>query len=108
MYKRQILNGINSWSKGLLIFVMALIGMSSFECFAQNWCITRNKWYEIPFFLATAFVLFHPGAIAGFFGIHSDKKYFFYILGLLIYALAVFMQKIRLRAGEEAGNLTPA
>ncbi len=100
-----ILHGINSWPRGILIFVMALIGMSSFECFAQNWCITRNKWYEIPFFLAAAFILFYPGAIAELFGIYSEKKYFFYILGLLIYALVVFMQKVRVKQEEENGRL---
>jgi len=56
-----ILHNINSWPHAILIFGMALVGISAFECFAQGWCFTRNKWYDIPFFLSAAFILFSPG-----------------------------------------------
>jgi len=99
-----ILYGINSWPQALLIFVMALIGMSSFECFAQGWCFTKNKWYDIPFFLAAAFILFHPGAIASFFHIDPAMKYYFFPLGLLIYGGVIGLQKMRLRTARYASQ----
>jgi hypothetical protein len=79
---------------------MALIGMSAFECFAQGWCLIRNKWYDIPFFLAAAFTLFHPGGIASLFNVDSSKKYYFFLLGLFLYGLVVSLQKIRKKMSE--------
>ncbi|OEU45118.1 MAG: hypothetical protein BBJ60_04020 [Desulfobacterales bacterium S7086C20] len=99
-----ILHGINSWPQALLIFCMALIGMSSFECFAQGWCLTKNKWYDIPFFLTAALILFHPGAIASFFHIDPAMKYYFFPLGLLIYGGVVGLQKMRLRTAKYASQ----
>jgi len=93
-----ILYGIDSWSQGLLIFGMALIGMSAFECFAQNWCMTRNKLYEIPFFLAAAFTLFHPGGVASLFHVDLSMKYYFFPLGIAIYGAVVLLQKLRMRS----------
>ena len=75
-----ILHNINSWPQGIMIFIMSLIGMSSFECFAQGWCLTKNKLYEIPFFLAAWFTLFHPGGVASFFHVDLSMKYYFYPL----------------------------
>jgi TRAP-type uncharacterized transport system fused permease subunit len=97
-----ILHGINSWSQALLIFGMSLIGMSSFECFAQNWCLTRNKWYEIPFFVAAAFTLFHPGGVANLFNVDLSLKYYFFSLGLAIYGAVILLQKMRMRTGGSA------
>ena len=96
-----ILHGIHSWSQGLLIFGMALIGMSAFECFAQGWCFTRNKWYEIPFFLSAAFILFYPGAVASMLHMDAALRYFLFPLGLLIYGTVIFIQKLRIRAAPE-------
>ncbi len=38
-----ILYQINNWPQAILIFSMALIGMSAFENVAQGWCIIRNR-----------------------------------------------------------------
>ena len=97
-----ILHNIDSWPQGLLIFGMALVAMSSFECFAQGWCITKNKWYDIPFFLGAAFVLFHPGAIASFFSVDQAYKYYFFPLGFVIYGTVIFIQKMRIRSTRYA------
>lgn len=97
-----ILHNINSWPHALLIFGMALVGMSSFECFAQGWCFTRNKWYDIPFFLTAAFILFHPGAIAFFLNVDLTMKYYLFPLGLFAYGLVIFLQKMRIRAASMA------
>jgi len=92
-----ILNGVQSWPQGLLLFAMALVGMSAFECFAQNWCYTRNRWYDIPFFLTAAFILFYPGAIASLLHMDPARKYSLFPLGLAIYGLVILMQKRRIR-----------
>jgi TRAP transporter 4TM/12TM fusion protein len=97
-----ILHNINSWPQAILIFVMSLIGMSSFECFAQGWCLTKNKLYEIPFFLAAWFTLFHPGGVATLFNVDQTMKYYFYPLGIAIYASVVGIQKIRMLSVERA------
>ncbi len=92
-----LLNNIHAWSHGLLIFSMALIGMSAFECFAQGWGLTKNTWYDIPFFLASAFILFHPGGLASVFGFDSSKKYLFFIPGIAIYMIVLGIQKMRIQ-----------
>jgi TRAP-type uncharacterized transport system fused permease subunit len=93
-----ILHDIYSWPQALLIFVMSLVGMSAFECFAQGWCLIKNKWYDIPFFLAAWFTLFHPGGVASLFNVDSSKRYYFFFLGLAIYAVVVLIQQIRMKA----------
>ncbi len=92
-----ILFNINSIPQALLVFSMALIGISAFECFAQGWCLTKNRLYEIPFFLAASFVLFHPGAIAGLININESYKYYLYPLGIIIYAIVIMMQYVRVK-----------
>ncbi len=96
-----ILHNINSWPNAILIFGMALIGMSAFECFAQGYCLIRNKWYEIPFFLTATFMLFHPGGIASLLNVDPSKKYYFFLPGLFIYGLVVLFQKIRMKTAEQ-------
>lgn len=91
-----ILHNITSWSQALLIFAMALIGMSAFECAAQGWCLTKNKLYEVPLFLAAAFILFHPGAITSLLSITPDVKYAFFPLGIMLYAVVIVLQKKRM------------
>jgi TRAP transporter 4TM/12TM fusion protein len=97
-----ILHNVNSWPQGLLIFGMSLIGMSSFECFAQGWCLTKNKLYEIPFFLAAWFTLFHPGGVATLFHVDQAVKYYFYPVGIAIYTTVIFLQKMRITAAKRA------
>ncbi len=101
-----ILHDINSWAHAILIFGMALVGISAFECFAQGWCFTRNKWYDIPFFLSAAFILFHPGGIAPFLNVDLSMKYYLFPVGLLIYGLVIILQKIRMRSGGSDLSLT--
>lgn len=97
-----ILHGINSWPHGLLIFGMALIGMSAFTCFAQGWCFTRNKWYDTPFLLIAALCLFDPGAVAPFLNIDEAHRYWIFPLGMLIYGMVIFIQKMRKHIQERA------
>ncbi|MBW1734013.1 MAG: TRAP transporter permease [Deltaproteobacteria bacterium] len=94
-----ILHNISNWPQALLIFGMALVGISAFECFAQGWCLTRNRWYDVPFFLAAAFILFHPGGIAPLVNLDHSMRYWLFPVGLVIYGLVVLLQKIRIRRG---------
>ncbi len=91
-----ILHNINSWPHALLIFAMALVAMSAFECAAQGWCLTRNRWYEVPFFLLASFILFWPEAIASRMPMELPSKYFVFALGIAIYLGVVLMQKLRM------------
>jgi TRAP transporter 4TM/12TM fusion protein len=93
-----ILHNINSWPQAMLIFAMALIGISAFECAAQGWCLTKNKLYEIPVFLAAAFILFHPGAVASFLGLTPDIKYMFFPVGIFLFGTVIFLQNKRVTA----------
>ncbi|MBW2709962.1 MAG: TRAP transporter permease [Deltaproteobacteria bacterium] len=95
-----ILHGISSWPQAILIFGMALVGMSAFECFAQGWCLTRNRWYEIPFLIGAAFILFHPGAVTSLLQVDMGLKYYFFSVGLVIYSLVILSQKMRLGKAE--------
>jgi len=90
-----ILHDITSWSHGLLIFTMTLLAMASFTNLTQGFCITRNKWYDVPFFLLAALILFHPGAFTGMLNIDSSYKYYIYIAGILFYVIVVLMQRYR-------------
>ncbi len=91
-----ILHNINSWPQALLIFSMALVGMSCFECCAQGWFLIRIKWYEIPLLLAGAFALFHPGAIASLLDIEQAYKYYLFPLGFIFYGTVFISQKFRM------------
>ena len=98
-----ILHNINSWPRALFIFAMALVAMSAFECAAQGWCLTKNRWYEVPFFLLASFILFWPGAIASRMPMELPSKYFVFALGLAIYLGVVLVQKMRMSlAPDEA------
>ena len=92
-----LLHGINSWGLALLIFIMALVGMSAFECCAMGWALTKTQIYEMPIFLTAAFTLLHPGGTASFFGVDTQYKYYFFIFGLAMYALALSIQRLRIK-----------
>ena len=92
-----ILHGINSWPQGLLIFSMTLIGMSAFSCFGQNWCLAKNKWFEMPLLLLAAFTLFYPGGVAGLLGVDVAYRYWFYPAGIAFYATVIAIQSVRKR-----------
>ncbi len=92
-----ILYGINSWLSGILVFAMAVIGSFAFTSALQGWYVTKNKWYEIPLFLISAFILFQPGITASFFNVDHGLRYYFYFIGLLILGLVFVLQKVRVK-----------
>jgi TRAP-type uncharacterized transport system fused permease subunit len=79
---------------------MALVGMSAFECFAQGWCLTRNRWYEIPFLIGAAFILLHPGAVASLLNVDMALKYYFFSLGLAVYGLVIVVPENEIEVGR--------
>jgi len=95
-----ILHGINSWSQGLLIFAMACVGNFAFASATQGWFITRNRFYEVPLFLAVTLIMMRPDAVAGWVGIPMDQRYWMYLAGLVLFAMIYFLQ--RLRTGKQA------
>jgi TRAP transporter 4TM/12TM fusion protein len=95
-----ILHGIDSWPHALMIFAMALVAISAFECAAQGWCITNNRWYEVPFFLMASFILFHPGAVAPYIPVELPNKYLVSLAGIVIYSAVIVEQKFRMRRAE--------
>jgi TRAP-type uncharacterized transport system fused permease subunit len=92
-----ILYGIDSWPLGILIFSMAVLAAFAFTSALQGFFITKNKWYEVPLFLIAALILFNPGVISGILKLSPGNKYFFYILGLVIFAVVAILQKLRIK-----------
>ncbi len=92
-----ILHHINSWSLGILIFIMAVFAAFAFTSVLQGWLLTKNKWYEIPFLLAASLILFDPQVLISFFHLEPSLKYFMYIPGLIIFGLILFEQKLRMK-----------
>jgi hypothetical protein len=68
---------------------MALVGMSAFENFAQGWCLTKNRLYEIPFFLTASFILLN---------IDQAYRYWLFPIGLFFYGAVILQQKLRMKA----------
>lgn len=90
-----ILHNINSWPQGIIVFAMTLLAMAAFTNLAQGFCISRNKWYEMPLFLLAALILFHPGMFASTLHIDFSNRYYIYIVGIIIYSAVILTQKIR-------------
>jgi len=91
-----ILYGIDSWPLGILIFAMAVLAAFAFTSALQGFFITKNKWYEVPLFLIAALILFNPRVISNFLNLPPGNKYFFYILGVAIFAGIAVLQKVRM------------
>ncbi len=95
-----ILHNIYSWRAGLLIFIMACMGNFAFASATQGWLVTRNKLYDIPILLAATFALMRPDALARWFGMPHEQRFWTYGVGLCLFGLVVVMQKWR--AGRES------
>lgn len=101
-----ILHNINNWLQALLIFTMALVAMSAFTNLTQGFCITRNKWYDTPFFLLAAAILFHPVMFLGILNIDMSSRYYLYIAGIMIYCAVIFIQMMRKKSSYKTNNST--
>ncbi|RUM36964.1 MAG: TRAP transporter permease [Desulfobulbus sp.] len=94
-----ILHNINSWPQGILIFVMTCFGNFAFASATQGWFIAKNKFWEIPLFLSVTFILMQPQRIAQWLGMPHEQRYWTYLIGMVLFAIIFFLQKIR---GSEA------
>jgi TRAP transporter 4TM/12TM fusion protein len=90
-----ILHNINSWLQGLLIFAMACLGNFAFASATQGWFVAKNKFYEIPLFLFVTLNLMRPDLIAGWVGLPHEKRYWTYLIGLVVFGLLYLMQRPR-------------
>jgi TRAP transporter 4TM/12TM fusion protein len=90
-----ILHNISSWPAGLLIFAMACMGNFAFASATQGWLVAKNRFYEVPLLLGATFVLMRPDAIANLLGVAHDKRYWMYLIGLVIFALTYLLQRPR-------------
>jgi len=90
-----ILHNISSWPAGLLIFAMACMGNFAFASATQGWLVAKNRFYEIPLLLAATFVLMRPDAIARLLGVSHDKRFWMYLIGLVIFAVTYLLQRPR-------------
>ncbi|GAB4341600.1 MAG: TRAP transporter permease [Desulfobulbaceae bacterium] len=90
-----ILHNVSSWSQGLLIFVMACLGNFAFASATQGWFVTRNRAWEIPFFLCVTFILMRPDQVAAWVGMDHGQRYWVYLLGLALFGMLYVSQTIR-------------
>ena len=97
-----ILHNVNSWSQGILIFLMACVGNFAFASATQGWFVARNKKWEIPLFLCVTFILMRPDQIAAWLGIPHEQRYWTYLIGLAIYGVLYLMQRPRAARDEAA------
>lgn len=90
-----ILHNITSWTQGILIFLMACIGNFAFASATQGWLITKNKVWEIPFFLMVTFSLMRPDQVAAWMNIDHGQRYWTYLIGLVIFGFLYLSQRVR-------------
>ena len=100
-----VLYQVNNWPQVLLIFIMAVFGALAFTNAVQGWFLTKNKWYEIPLFLIASLILFWPAVVTRIFNLDYSLRYYFYIVGIVIYALSYLIQKLRLRSLKEQDSI---
>lgn len=99
-----ILHNINSWSLGIGIFLMAVVGAFAFTSAVQGWFITRNRWYDVPFLLVATVILFNPMAFSDWVPLLFGSKYANYLIGLIIVLFVVFLQKMRIKGADGVLN----
>jgi TRAP-type uncharacterized transport system fused permease subunit len=92
-----VLHGVNSFPQALLIFAMAILGAFAFTNAVQGWFIVKNKWYEVPFYLAASVILFYPAIVTKIFNLDHSVRYYMYLVGIVVYGIAYVIQKSRIR-----------
>lgn len=92
-----ILHNVFSWSQGILIFLMACVGNFAFASATQGWLITKNKIWEVPFFLVVTFILMRPDQVAAWLNMDHSQRYWTYPIGLVIFLMIFLSQKMRQR-----------
>ncbi|OPZ22469.1 MAG: DctM-like transporter [candidate division BRC1 bacterium ADurb.BinA364] len=99
-----ILHGIDSWPFGLMVFALACFGNFAFVAATQGWFQTRNRWWEIPFFLAVTFILMRPDQMAKWCGLPHEQRYWTAPIGLALFAALFLEQRWRMARAEKRGG----
>lgn len=94
-----ILNGINSWGQGLFVFIATCFGCFAFASATQGWFADRNRWYECLLLLCVTTLMLRPDAVADWWGMGRNVRYWVYLPGILLYA-GVFLWQRRRTAGR--------
>ena len=74
---------------------MACMGNFAFASATQGWLVAKNRFYEVPLLLAATFILMRPDAIASFLGVAHEKRYWMYLIGLVVFGVIYLMQRPR-------------
>lgn len=90
-----ILHNINSWTQGILIFIMACLGNFAFASATQGWFVKKTKAWEIPLFLAVTFILMRPDQMAVWLNISYEQRYWTYLIGLALFGFLFIRQKLQ-------------
>ncbi len=90
-----ILHNIHSWPQGLLIFVMTCFGSFAFAAATQGWFIIKNRYYELPLFLAVTIILMRPELITRWMGMAHDQRYWGYAFGMSLFGFLYLIQRMR-------------
>jgi TRAP transporter 4TM/12TM fusion protein len=93
-----ILHNIDSWPTALLIFAMTCMGSFAFASATQGWFIAKNRFYEVPLFIAVTLILMRPEVITGWLGLPHSQRFWGYAIGLVLYGLIYLLQKPRCMA----------
>lgn len=91
-----ILHNIFSWPQAILIFIMTCLGNFAFASATQGWLVTKNRVYELPILLLATFILMRPDAVAGWFGVAHDQRYWMYLIGLAVFGVVFLLQRPRI------------
>lgn len=90
-----ILQDINSWPLGLLIFAMATLGCFTFTSAAQGWFLIKSKIHEIVLMLVATVIFFYPGLVNKLLSIPEEYKYYLYLTAFIPVGLVYLSQKMR-------------
>jgi TRAP transporter 4TM/12TM fusion protein len=97
-----ILHGIDNLFQALLIFAMAALGAFAFANAVQGWFIIKNKWYEIPLFLLASLIFFYPAIVTKILHLDHSLRYYMYLVGMVVYSVPYFSQRLRIARSQEA------
>ena len=76
--------------------LVAIFGAFAFTNAAQGWFLAKNRWYEVPLFLIASVILFYPAIVTKIFNLDHSLRYYMYFVGLLVYAIAYVVQRMRI------------
>ncbi len=89
----MLLQGVFSWTEGIIIFIATCIGCCTFASATQGWFICRNRWYDVIPLLGVSAIMFRPDFVVRHLGV--EEQLWAYPLGLALWGSIYMMQKMR-------------